>query len=213
METPYEPSSTPNLYQSLSHQNSIRLIKLQPGAESDPISISLVQVELHNCPPYDAISYVWGDAADTVPITCNSRLFQITRNLQWALMRVRDPDQAILVWADAICINQLDVPERNHQVALMGDVYTTACNVFLAMGEAAIEAGAEDVESLLEISRAWKDQPVLPVAALPLDIRWTSVGELMDCPWFERVWVVQEAGLAKIPSFCMGEEGLDTEIC
>jgi hypothetical protein len=72
------------------------------------------------------------------------------------------------------------------------------------MGEAAIEAGAEDVESLVEISRAWKDQPVLPVAALPLDIRWTSVGELMDCPWFERVWVVQEAGLAKNPIVLYG---------
>jgi hypothetical protein len=190
MEAPHESSSTQTIYPPLSHENSIRLIQLQPGTESDSISVTLFQFELHDCPPYDAISYAWGDPTDTVAITCDSQPFQITHNLRWALTRVRDPDLATLVWADAICINQLDVQERNRQVALMGDIYTMARSVFLAMGEAKTEGGAEDVESLVEISTSWKGQPLLSPSALPRDIRWKSVGELMECSWFTRVWVI-----------------------
>jgi hypothetical protein len=39
-----------------------------------------------------------------------------------------------MVWADAICINQEDVIERNHQVQLMKEIYTKASKVVVWLG-------------------------------------------------------------------------------
>jgi Heterokaryon incompatibility protein (HET) len=40
------------------------------------------------------------------------------------------------MWADAICINQEDISERNAQVRLMGDIYSNASKVATYVGEA-----------------------------------------------------------------------------
>jgi hypothetical protein len=37
-------------------------------------------------------------------------------------------------WIDAICINQDDIPERNSQVQMMGDIYTNATFVMIWLG-------------------------------------------------------------------------------
>jgi hypothetical protein len=40
----------------------------------------------------------------------------------------------MLLWADAICINQSDINERNTQVKLMGEIYRTATRVHVWLG-------------------------------------------------------------------------------
>jgi len=41
----------------------------------------------------------------------------------------------VYLWADAICVNQEDIPERNSQVRLMREVYSTATEVVARVGE------------------------------------------------------------------------------
>jgi hypothetical protein len=91
------------LYFPLLEGQVIRLIELIPGAWNDPVSIRLFITELQHAPEYDAISYVWGDPSQTVPITCNGREMDITLNLNAALKRIRLTYRSRIVWADAVC--------------------------------------------------------------------------------------------------------------
>ncbi|KAK2057545.1 hypothetical protein LY76DRAFT_657086, partial [Colletotrichum caudatum] len=45
------------------------------------------------------------------------------------------PPRDILLWADALCINQKDVPGRNQQVRMMGDIYAAARSAVIWLGE------------------------------------------------------------------------------
>jgi hypothetical protein len=132
----YEPEQ--NFYLPLAPPHTFRLLVLDPGHVSHPVSIRLQVVERATGPAYDAISYVWGDPRHKVTIACDGRPFEITFNLFWALVRIRSVSQPKILWADAICINQSDLQERSSEVTFMGSLYSNASRVYICMG------GAED---------------------------------------------------------------------
>jgi len=92
------------LYLPLVDAQVIRLVELAPGAWNDQVKIRIFITELEHAPQYDAISYVWGDPRNTVPITCNGRQLDVTVNLNLAFKRVRLTCHPRIVWADAVCI-------------------------------------------------------------------------------------------------------------
>lgn len=49
-------------------------------------------------------------------------------------MAVRRKKEEILVWVDALCINQQDKDERASQVRLMGQIYSRATSVAIWIG-------------------------------------------------------------------------------
>lgn len=49
-------------------------------------------------------------------------------------MAVRLKKEAILVWIDALCINQQDKDERASQVRLMGQIYSSAASIAIWIG-------------------------------------------------------------------------------
>lgn len=55
-------------------------------------------------------------------------------NLWWALYHLRHTTDVRILWIDAICINQYDITERNHQVAHMSRIYTNAQQVVIWLG-------------------------------------------------------------------------------
>ncbi|KAK9416938.1 putative Heterokaryon incompatibility domain-containing protein [Seiridium unicorne] len=84
---------------------------------------------------YHALSYVWGDSSNTEPILVNGSTISITTSLADALRRVpriwgeiypSRPPQECQLWADAVCIDQSSVDEKNYQVPLMKEIYTEA---------------------------------------------------------------------------------------
>jgi hypothetical protein len=105
-------------------KNEIRLLKISPSLEEEPLRCSLEPISLDDNARYTALSYCWGDANDRADITVNGRCISATRTLENALRRMRDVDQDTVVWADAICINQQDATEKSVQVRLMGDIYS-----------------------------------------------------------------------------------------
>jgi len=56
------------------------------------------------------------------------------------LQYLRQPSRTRKIWVDAICIDQSSTTERNHQVALMGEVYKLAKRVLIWLGEGDAEA-------------------------------------------------------------------------
>ncbi|KAH7317428.1 heterokaryon incompatibility protein-domain-containing protein, partial [Rhexocercosporidium sp. MPI-PUGE-AT-0058] len=87
--------------------------------------------------PYYTLSYVWGENRKDCSILVNGTRLLVTKSLLAALKRMRAIKErdSIFVWVDAICINQREDKERNHQVGLMGKIYSSCKEVLFWMGE------------------------------------------------------------------------------
>ncbi|KAM7218996.1 hypothetical protein V8F06_005588 [Rhypophila decipiens] len=201
----------PNIYKPLpSHLGRvIRLIAVSLPLPDPPLlSLLTAHLEVHpldSAPSYNAISYVWGSSdyhrsvlfpGGSAAIRCNDALFPVTPNLHWALHRAalfsdnvraaaratssssstsatKSPglflstDSKIYLWADGVCINQSDLLERSSQVSFMGDIY----------------ARAERISTQVL-------NTIPPLA-------WQALSDILKCPWFQRVWVMQEVGMAR----------------
>ncbi|KAF2808853.1 HET-domain-containing protein, partial [Mytilinidion resinicola] len=194
-----QPACEPYEYEPLPGDEYTRLLEFQPGRGI--ISCKLLPVSIENARgTYEAISYVWGDAADTIDITCDGMLLSITQNLGDVLRRIRGGQEPRLLWADAICINQNDKKEQGHQVERMGRIYENASRVLIWIGK---DDGA---------ARRLLKMPFVPQngGRLPEDTRvWNSVRNLTEHAWFGRVWVLQEVGLAASALFLYGDFWMD----
>ncbi|KAH8595379.1 heterokaryon incompatibility, partial [Bisporella sp. PMI_857] len=86
-------------------------------------------------PEYEAISYTWGvvNTQDFPVIVVEA--VEITHHLYAALRRLRHPTQSRFLWADQICINQVDKGEKSKQVRQMGDIYRKSKHTVIWLGE------------------------------------------------------------------------------
>lgn len=115
----------------------IRLINLRPAAlATDPIVCDIRPSDLFE--RYTALSYSWatenGDDTPRHEIAISGMSKSIGTNLFVALTRLRLQDSPRLIWIDALCINQDDVPERNAQVRQMWEIYARAEEVVAWLG-------------------------------------------------------------------------------
>lgn len=92
---------------------------------------------------YEALSYVWGEENHKVDISFKQQndttdftfsALAVTQNLYEALLHLRYEDASRSVWIYAICINQGDRTEKDHQVFMMGEVYKKASKVIVWLG-------------------------------------------------------------------------------
>ncbi|KAJ8127885.1 hypothetical protein O1611_g5751 [Lasiodiplodia mahajangana] len=197
----------------------IRTLQLLPGAPNEQIRCILKVVDLtrqNKSLNYQALSYVWGDPADTTPILVNGQEFHATRNLNDALRQLRQAGEAFReqeLWVDAICINQKDLDEKSKQVPRMADIYSMATRVLIWLGrnsaeeEGIFRRGFEcrsklhelyvrDIASTGTSFGDWSYEQTHPeldeTEKETLDI-WPLMSRR---PWFTRIWTVQEFCLA-----------------
>jgi hypothetical protein len=100
-------------------QSQIRLLLLHPGAMHADIKCSLIHCYLNDGPSFEALSYTWGSLIDQRRIEINGKFLWVTTNLKSALRHLRLKNQVRKLWVDAVCVNQADIQERNHQVQEM----------------------------------------------------------------------------------------------
>lgn len=201
-------------YQPLVLNDHIRRLVLEPGEGNTPLVGSMEPIRLSEASgstSFEAISYVWGSNIRNQWITIDGKDVPITTSLSDSLRQVRLPDRPRAVWADALCINQRDNLEKNHQVALMGRIYETSTCSLICLGlDTCYEQDAHDVYNLMEdvntmIDQVFQDSKFswdwnsFPMPQrddrLVTDLRWKAWGILSARPWFKRGWVVQEAAL------------------
>jgi hypothetical protein len=89
-------------YKQLPKPASFRVFDLSPGEQGQEIMVSLRTVTWEDPPDYEAISYAWGATKRTVPIRCDDTLLWVTKNLRYALLKLRHLDRPRTLWADAI---------------------------------------------------------------------------------------------------------------
>ncbi|KAI1819635.1 heterokaryon incompatibility protein-domain-containing protein [Xylaria intraflava] len=214
-------SSSTYEYTAIVAPKTIRLLRLHPGAPTDPVSISLETVALDSTPDFEAISYCWGQALQTQRVTCNGAALFITNSLLTGLVHFRYADRPRMLWADAICINQADATEKGGQVLLMPHIYSQATSTLVWLGVAddpdfglvppnvgaSISQALEWLPELdpdVNVTEAvfqtlYSDSVRLHDEGKPnlLDHDWAPLAALMTRPWFRRKWVIQEVALAK----------------
>jgi hypothetical protein len=111
-------------------QPSFRLCRIISSDVGGPLCCELVHRLLsETTTSYAALSYTWGEPSEQRWIKVNGRPFHVQPNLYAALHAIRPTEGDLWLWVDALCINQKDIPERNNQVALMGDIYRNASEV------------------------------------------------------------------------------------
>ncbi|KAF2875855.1 heterokaryon incompatibility protein-domain-containing protein [Massariosphaeria phaeospora] len=212
-----EEDSDNYIYESLESEDQMRVLELYPGQDEEPINCSLTTVKRIDAPPYEALSYAWGDHTDRKEIRCDGKQLTITRSLYDALWRIRDVAKVKLLWADAICINQADRQERGHQVKHMGSIYFSAERVLVWVGlDNPFESFQESFESL--VNRFFRPRKLHEHRVRLVDSRVKNEAEmgifcralayLIHRPWFSRLWVVQEVGLGRsaLVLFGIGEQ-------
>ncbi|KAL2045707.1 hypothetical protein N7G274_002138 [Stereocaulon virgatum] len=202
---------------------TIRLIDIHPGSDIDILQCTMRHVRLADSPQYEALSYCWGDPTPNQTIKCNGKPLAITTSLQLALRRLRFyPPRIRALWADAICINQKDIDERNQQVRLMRRVYEQAQSVVVWLGEAAndsslgmklvsrlVEANSkrDSAGVIREITEPHSSSDLQNLYGLPSRIAddWPGFFGILKRPWFGRGWIIQEAALASSITIYCGE--------
>ncbi len=198
-------------YPALKTSRHIRLVTISPRAADNytngPVSIQLQQFPIDKCPPYQALSYTWGQTHRPDRVLCGtSEYISVTPNLFAALVHLQGK-KPVTLWIDAICINQKMPDERSSQVQLMGHIYEKAKRVIVWLyspepippgdnkpwvvvqkPEAEDYHATEDNEGV-KIPKAKKDNKVveLPFHAL----------KMFQHPWFMRIWILQEIAYAR----------------
>jgi hypothetical protein len=168
----------------------IRLLCLLPNkSEAEPLQCKLRNYSLQKLSPrthrYEALSYVWGDTHETLPIYLNKNPLLITVNLHAALSRLRDHSFERIIWVDAICIDQKTPEERGQQVQLMAKIYSNAHCVIVWLGEK-----TEDTDGALEDIRLAANEELTDRSKK--EINRQAILSLLQRPWFQRIWVKEQ---------------------
>jgi hypothetical protein len=115
-----------------------------------------------------------------------------------------------LIWIDSLCINQDDVAERNHQVALMSAIYSKAMTVTVWLGRSNENSHilaeffrriAPSTKDIGEFTRSFQGF----VCSEPGKTAWYA---FLDRPYWTRLWIVQELFLANRIVMFLGQDGL-----
>ena len=112
-------------YRALDSQN-IRLLYLLPRETGDQLQGVINQVPFASAGNYRALSYVWNTDQRTQELMTPDGVIPITFSLKKALQGLRRNDKAIMLWVDAICINQKNNREKALQVRLLPKIFQTA---------------------------------------------------------------------------------------
>ncbi|KAK4500255.1 hypothetical protein PRZ48_008444 [Zasmidium cellare] len=181
-----------------------RLVDAYPGYQ---IKAKDISTTVHEKARW-AISYVTMETYDLPPGVVRHSLgvFEWKRiGGKWLLTKV-------LVWVDALCINQADLDERSRQVSLMKQIFSRAESVYIWLGMApgrpvarALDEGPDsgDLRWMVSLNRETREnEPFVGLSTQDLDylLSWK------DHAWWKRKWVLQEIAVARHPPLVLFDD-------
>lgn len=209
LDTPKSPDSRPYVYQKLHVPDAVRLILLNPSPDlNSPLEGSLFPTTLSNCQNdlienYTALSYVWGDPTRIATIEIGGQSLGITASLNSALRYLRDQTRVRRIWADAVCINQDDIEEKNQQVKQMATVYAIAHHTIIWVGESNAETeqffGELKKQSYHRFIGRPNEAPEFTGHAGGSYNGADTGVKILTRQWFKRIWVLQELVQSRDP--------------
>lgn len=153
---------------------------------------------------FSALSYTWGNPAETGKITLNAFETTVRANLEAALRFLRDQSafkNGLKLWVDAVCIDQGNLNEKAEVIPGMRQLYENAWQVSVWLGTAI--NGTESVRTLKDYARNYPSDGFFTdiVARVP-DVAtfkshfYPALVTVLDRPYWNRLWIVQEIALA-----------------
>ncbi|KAJ2980596.1 hypothetical protein NQ176_g2547 [Zarea fungicola] len=126
-------------------------------------------------------------------------------------LAVTESTPEMLLWADAMCINQADMIEKSAQVSMMDRIYSASAYAIAWLGppDQYSEMGIKTLETLWKNLKAFKETTIapfsgtdkvkyeeanIPYVSIP---EWKALASIYQRQWSRRAWIVQEAVLAR----------------
>ncbi|KAH7412668.1 heterokaryon incompatibility protein-domain-containing protein [Cadophora sp. MPI-SDFR-AT-0126] len=202
-------------YSSLTTPEEFRILILAPGSGSEPLRCLLKHAILSDEPKYDAISYAWGDPSKPREIISEDCSIPITESLFSALQHLRHEHEEIAIWADAVCIHQRSDIEKNHQLVLMGMIYSSATRTLVWLGEDKTECAADAFRRISYLYNSVLRRNEMTNEEIRQQVLWAyqhegcetfeewymnfidMIAPIFSSPYFYRLWVVQEFALGR----------------
>ena len=113
-----------------SKTDSIRLLEILDH-KAGTIVCRFHRVCLEDAPGYTALSYTWGSAKEAKELLIDGTRVFVRQNVWNFLQQTRRDRTWKFIWIDALCIDQGNPDERNHQVKMMRAIYSSVCPLFL----------------------------------------------------------------------------------
>jgi hypothetical protein len=176
------------------HGSTIRLVKVRLSKNAnDPVQCDIRFASTDN--DYFCLSYVWGNREPGDWILMNDKRFWARQSLFDFLTSARSlvDIQPHWIWIDALCIDQENIEEREHQVKRMGHIYSCANRVVSWLGS------DYRIALFLRFMQAGNYD--------------YAAGRHSFCtsPYWERAWITQEMALARRISFMACKMILDAD--
>ncbi|KAK6432424.1 hypothetical protein LTR95_011408 [Oleoguttula sp. CCFEE 5521] len=221
-----EPPHAKGPYEPLAHDREqirvLRIIPTQSGTDEEALHLETRTVSLLERPSYECISYCWGDPDKTEDVFLDGLVVPVTTNLASALRCFRtEAVRDLWLWADAICIDQGNIDERNRQVQLMNRIYSDAFRVRawvewpawaefmqgrLTPHELRLQ-GAEQCRAALDFLVLQESGDATAKATLEKSLvgAFAWLGILFASPFWHRIWITQELVLAERVEVTFGQ--------
>ncbi|KAE8385875.1 heterokaryon incompatibility protein-domain-containing protein [Aspergillus alliaceus] len=223
-------------YRSLSSEDEIRFLYLNPAKSSEPVTARLLHSPLSSAPAFSALSYAWvlepdyddPDEYDAHKLTpCiisiqdeNDEVFNVTvtHNLWLALAHLSQFYHGPL-WVDQLCVNQSDEYEKSFQVHRMDLVYTQAVQTYLWLGPSnEMRAwGMAQIHWLGEFlhNSGFNGRDNVNFEEAQIFNHYDDPSSLLNGiygvirqKWWARVWVIQEVLLSHDPILICGNDSV-----
>lgn len=182
----------------------IRLIKVLPSPENETIRCQMSVAELVE-DRHVVLSYVWGTDEPSHKIEIDGQSFFVRGNLFSFLQQACRQHTKKLLWIDAICINQSNIAERNHQVRQMLEIYQQARFVLIWLGPvphnphlSEVFRRAKDTEQSTFMSWQYRYGREMALLFKP--------GALCELDYWKRLWIVPEVLAARTLHVSLGDE-------
>jgi hypothetical protein len=167
----------------------IRLLQLDSTASSNNLRYNMQYAEL-GAQTYCAVSYCWGapvPAGALKLISINGETVWIRPTLHSFLETMALNNLGMGLWIDAICIDQRNARELNHQISIMGEIYKNAKDVYVWLG-----IGDDDTSYVFEHIEVFEPETRFDKLTFS-----TCAEKLFRASYWTRRWVIQEFALAQ----------------
>ncbi|KAL4950292.1 heterokaryon incompatibility protein-domain-containing protein [Aspergillus filifer] len=199
-----------SLFPELPSNDSIRLLRLKPGTDDEPLraDLEIVNISQIPLPLYEALSYTSvhdpADPSEPCPVFIGNYwdVAHVSANCGKALRRLRRQNADRLLWVDSLCVDQGTPEEKSSQVHILREIYSRAIKVLAYVGDE--PSDFRPVLSFLKDITAYQPTSYNKWSLLDRNVK-DSLSMLLKQPYFSRIWVLQETLMAREVEIMCGD--------
>lgn len=203
-----QASSHDYAHKPLTSPRSFRVLELLPSLRYESaVSCEIREACLDDNVEYEALSYVWGKKQPDYSVSVGTETLAVTPNCLSALRHLRREFRRRVLWVDAICIDQREsqpsIRERNHQVELMGKIYSEAHTVLVSLPTYKVITILKQINCVEVLPfnplRKWLCRALVDMwnGWLNYCSVYEAINWILWTDWWYRAWTFQEQALAR----------------